>query len=319
MKFYNQDLNNDRAYLEIMTKYNLSYWMAIDLYQYANSCLDDLNKYEYEKILSQYSLAIQTMHEADKLAELLKGDHRDCLSVQRDFLELCLEDHRLDNIFQINIDSESTETSDLFMKDKHDECSASYMNYLSPNSYEYKITLSMNYFSNAQMNMLKFHSNLEFYSNEHAQALIHLIIDDFMSARILLDQCLSCDECHNEVINEYLIMTLDIKKDKTNLALKEYFTANIEFTTLWREIFYLHEEFFKDLSLGELNLPPVDVDFFSCQADQMFLKLNKAALELQLMILNGMGVKMPYIEIYSARQIKSPIDFITYKNYKTVN
>ena len=43
MKFYNLDKNLDLDYLEISTKLNLAYWIASDLYEYAESNKDNIN------------------------------------------------------------------------------------------------------------------------------------------------------------------------------------------------------------------------------------------------------------------------------------
>ncbi|MDC1171043.1 hypothetical protein OAT61_02085, partial [Gammaproteobacteria bacterium] len=63
LKFYNINLNEDRKYLEVATKYNLAHWMVADLYHYASSYKDSFNEYEFDKMLKQYNLASNIFHE----------------------------------------------------------------------------------------------------------------------------------------------------------------------------------------------------------------------------------------------------------------
>jgi len=311
MNFYNKDINQDRFYLEISTKYNTAYWITSDLYHYVTSYPDDFNEYEYEKMLAQYSLAAQIMHESDDLAQFVTGEHRRCLNAQRVFIEACLIDFRIDKIFLPSLDSETTEVQMRFMEDCFERYSNQYKRCLLTESCEYVLLDSFKYFANAQWAMMKLNSQFEFNTRETNEELTEDVVDHFMSARIIVDQGIDNKNVHDAIINEFKIITSEKEINLLKEDTLEYFKANLNYMNLWKELYSLYEEFYKDLIINGYNLSDSEIDLLTYESEQYFSRINKSGIELNLMILDQMEVKIPHIEIYSARKIKNPTDFIT--------
>ena len=313
MNFYNKGTNQDRLYLEIATKYNIAYWIASDLYHYTTSFPHDFNEYEYKRMLSQYSLAAQIMYESDDLAQFITGDHKTCLRAERVFIEACLIDFRIDKIFSPNLDSEAAEVQLRYMEDCFERYSEQYKQFLLPESCGHVLLQSFEYFANAQWAMIKLNSQFEFNTNEINKRFAEDIVDEFMSARILLDQGIDNINVHDEIISEFKIITSENKIKPLNEDFLEYFKANLNYMNLWREVYSLYEEFYKDLILNSYDLPDSEIDLLNHNSEQYFSRINKSGIELSLAILDYMEIKVPHVEIYSARKIKNPTDFLIKK------
>ena len=73
MNFFNQNIEQDRIFLELQTKLNFSYWIAADLEHYFDSCEKDINQFEYKKLLKQYKLAFDVFNSVDIEASRLSN------------------------------------------------------------------------------------------------------------------------------------------------------------------------------------------------------------------------------------------------------
>ena len=81
MQFYFKKPHQDRLYLKIITTINLSYWIASDAHHYASEHTKEVNKYEYDRLKSQYNLAINLFTEGQDLIHFLEGDHAECANL----------------------------------------------------------------------------------------------------------------------------------------------------------------------------------------------------------------------------------------------
>ena len=87
---------------------------------------------------------------------------------------------------------------------------------------------------------------------------------------------------------------------------------HINYIELWREFFNIQEEIYKNF-IEPTNIQDSEIEFNISQMEQYVSRINKAAIELNFLILRNMDIKLPHIEIYSARAIKGPVDFLTKK------
>ena len=94
MQFYFKKPHQDRLYLKIITTINLSYWKASDAHHYASEHTNEVNKYEYDRLKSQYNLAINLFTEGQDLIHFLEGDHEIIKKILSDIFEeehVCVE------------------------------------------------------------------------------------------------------------------------------------------------------------------------------------------------------------------------------------
>tara|TARA_B100000795_G_scaffold260465_1_gene236375 strand:+ start:847 stop:1803 length:957 start_codon:yes stop_codon:yes gene_type:complete len=313
LKFYNTNIDLDRNYLEVASKYNLVYWIASDLYHYATSYQGSFNEYEYERMIKQYNLASNLMYEADDIAQFIEGDRKKCLLTQRNFTELTLIDLRIDKIFSTKLDSESEELRYLSMQDKFDDFTDQYKQYLIPESIEYSLLEAMKYYAIAERAMAKFNAQFEFNNVEKNEQLIEDIVIELISARTLLNQVINNNTYQDSLISEFLISTYQHKETVCKSSLLNYISMNKGYVELWREFFATHEEVYRGF-IESLDTQDCELEFNALQIEQYVSRINQAAIELNLFILSNMDIKIPHIEIYSARAIKGPIDFLTKRN-----
>ena len=315
LKFYNINLNEDRKYLEVATKYNLAHWMVADLYHYASSYKDSFNEYEFDKMLKQYNLASNIFHEADDQAQFIKGDRKKCLHTLKKYTALSMVDLRIDTIFLPTTDSESEEIRDISMASEYYNFSECYKNFLLPESLEYALLEAMNFFMSTESKIRELDSQFEFNDIEKNEQLTEDIIVDLMSAKEILDRAISSDAFQDSLISEFLISAHQDREKVTNENVKSYISMHINYIDLWREFFNIQEEIYKNF-IDPANMQDSEIEFNVTQMEQYVSRINKAAIELNFLILRNMGIKLPHIEIYSARAIKGPIDFLAMKNIR---
>ena len=311
MKFYNLDKNLDLDFLEISTKLNLAYWIASDLYEYAESNKDNINEYEYERMLNQYSLAGQILHEADDLIQFLnQSEHKKCLLLLRHYVENSIIDFRIDNILLSTADSENQEIALQELINKFEEYSKKYANFLNPNSSEYALLESYKYLHAGSDAIFKLTSFYEFNSKNDNKELCEEVIENFMTGRILLDQSINNHDFIDQIQVEFNLSTFENKQAATKANLNKFYNLSLSILHLWREFYYINEQCYKDLLISNFNNIE-ELDLTAHNSEQYLYMINKTAIQLNQLILNNMGIDIPDIEIYSARKIKSPLDFIS--------
>ena len=81
MQFYFKNPLQDRLFFKTISTINLSYWIASDAHNYASEHTKDINKYEYDRLKSQYNLATNLFEESKNLSQFLEGDHAECANL----------------------------------------------------------------------------------------------------------------------------------------------------------------------------------------------------------------------------------------------
>lgn len=313
LKFYNSNVHLDHNYLEAATKYNLAHWMAVDLYHYATFYKDSFNDYEYKKMLDQYSLASNIFYEAEDYAQFIEGDRKKCLKALYHFTKLTMLDLKIDTIFSSSLDSETEEIRELSMQSRHDNFSRYYKKFLLSESLEYALLIAMEFFINAEYKMREFNSQFEFNDITKSNQLIEDIVVEIMSAKEVLNRSVSSDIYQDSLISEFLISTSKNKTKATNENLLDYINMHKNFLQLWREFFDIHEQTYR-LFIDGAHTQDSELEFNTLQVEQYIARINKAAMEINFAILNNMDILLPHVEIYSARAIKGPIDYLTKRN-----
>ena len=167
MKFYNLNPDLDLDFYKISTKLNLAYWITADLYVYAESSKEDINEYEFERMLNQYSLAAQVFHEAEDSIQFIKeGDHKKCLLLLAHYIQTTMIDNDIQNIFTPKLDSEKEEIEEQEMINRFDEYIKEYTSYLIPNTFEYNLSRSFKYLTSAISAASKLHGFYEFTNSQ---------------------------------------------------------------------------------------------------------------------------------------------------------
>ena len=78
MNFYNDNKIQDKLFMEIQVKYNLSYWIASDVDHFVENFPELLSESDFKNLREQYIFALDIFKDANKKAFLLNGRHKRC-------------------------------------------------------------------------------------------------------------------------------------------------------------------------------------------------------------------------------------------------
>lgn len=314
MQFYFKNSHQDRLYLKIITKINLSYWIASDAHHYASEHTKDINKYEYDRLKSQYNLAINLFTEGQDLIQFLEGDHAECANLVLRHISTIIQSCRIDKIFIPDaVDEEIHEVDvhdaifdeDIFIQE--------YKKFLIPGDLETDFVESEMFFGKSCIKMIKFLKN-EYENYNDAAEDCRDIIDGVMSARIITENGIKNNLYKDSLEREYSIFYEDAWTPKPH-SFNDYYETSMDYLDFWRDYYTVHEQYYKrffDQIISEEE-SKAESDFFYQTVEQYTLIMHKKAIEINLMILENLGVDVPPFEIYSARKITSPIEFLPHK------
>jgi len=314
MQFYFKKPHQDRLYLKIITTINLSYWIASDAHHYASEHTNEVNKYEYDRLKSQYNLAINLFTEGQDLIHFLEGDHAECANLVSRHIGTKIQSNRIDKIFMPNVADD-----EIYEVDIHDSIFdedifyQEYKKFLIPGNLETDFIKSEIFFVESSIKMINFLKN-EYENYNDAAEECRDIIDGVMSARIIMDHGIKNDLYKESLEREYSIFYEDAWTPKPNSFIS-YYGASMDSLRFWRDYYTVHEQYYKRffdafISEEESN---AESNFFHQTIEQYSLIMHKNAIEINLMILENLGVDVPPFDIYSARKITSPIEFIQHK------
>ncbi len=311
MQFFYQDHQQDKLYLQAAATINLSFWISSDVYNYASDNISEINKYEYDRLKSQYDLALNLYEKGKDISNLLTGDHAECAnlllghtitSIQDDSItELFLPNSKKDKAFEIDL-LDAIFDADIFIK--------KYQKFLIPGDLETDLIKAEVIFANSSSKILNFLNNEYSNINDAAKACEE-IIDEIMAARVIVENAIKHNSYKASLEKEYSIF-YDCNFLEKPHSFDSYYAASIGAMHFWREYYAIHEQFYKNYfdKADEIN---EEQNFFNQTLNQYNLILNKNSIELNMMILENLGIRIPDFEIYSARKIRNPVEFLQHQ------
>ena len=312
MKFFYTNPDQDKLYLKVNTLINISYWIASDAFHFASKQVKEINKYEYNNLQSQYDLANNLYKDAKDLSESLTGDHHKSAELLLNHSIKSFDEFQIDKIFMPEITSNELDKLDI--QDAifdEDLFYASYRKFLTPGDIESDFIKAELIFGSACNKMIHFMETG--YKNYKAAAKdCNKIIEETMEARIILDHGISNDLYRKSLRKEYEIFNIDVDKNIKLYSFDDYYEASMDYMNFWRDYFIIHEQYYKNFFEPDSCIYP-EADFFNQTCGQYIFIMHKKAIELNLIILKNLGLEIPSFEIYSARKIISPIDFLEHK------
>jgi len=311
VNFFNQNIEQDRIFLELQTKLNFSYWIAADLEHYFDSCEKDINQFEYKKLLKQYKLAFDVFNSVDIEASRLSNKQQQCLEIHKEYTYECLTEEL--NFFNKKLtDSESEEIRVSHAINKHNDFQAQYMKYLHPNELESYLLRSYSYLGHAVEATLQLCSDLEFDDSKKISKGTCEAYKNFRLSRIELEMAIKDPYVLEGIIDEYAIISPIESSDKD---IQKYCDMQFNFLRLWKDYFYTCENYYSQLFDHDDDAEcDAESKLFNYETQNYLGFINGISIRLHLFILRKLNVEVPKIEIYSSRIIKSPIDYIKNNN-----
>ena len=309
MRFFYTNPDQDKLYLKVNTLINISYWIASDAFHFASKQVKEINKYEYNNLQFQYDLANSLYKDAKDLSGSLTGDHNKSAELLLNHSIKSFDEFQIDKIFMPEITS-----NDLDKLDIHDAIFdedlfySSYKKFLTPGDIESDFIKAELIFGSACNKMVHF-METSYKNYKAASRDCNKIIEETMEARIILDYGISNDLYRESLKKEYEVFYINTDKNIKLYSFNDYYQASMDYMNFWRDYYIIHEQYYKNFFEPENSIYP-EADFFNQTCEQYIFIMHKKAIELNLIILNNLGVEIPSFEIYSARKIISPIDFL---------
>ena len=305
MIFYNQNPEQDRRFLELQTKLNLSYWISADLDHYYQSSKENINTYQYKKLLEQRRISLDIINSINIGSENIGFNAKACLFALKKFVEGCIKFSDFTDTTK-NTDSESEEINILHMNSIEKEFHDVYLDHLHPNEMESYMLRSFSSFGAGLEAIMQFMSEIEFNDDKKLVSLSDQISNDFILTRSFLDKALKDPNTLEFLLDELTIITGGklLQKD-----VEEFYDLNLNFTRLFKEYVMVYERYCNNLLNNEQE-DENDSDLLEFESNNYLGFINVLAIKMHLFILKKMNISIPKLEIFSQRVIKSPIDYI---------
>tara|TARA_B100001175_G_C19456212_1_gene613934 strand:+ start:420 stop:1376 length:957 start_codon:yes stop_codon:yes gene_type:complete len=311
MQFFYQDHQQDKIYLQAAATINLSFWISSDVNNYASDNISEINQYEYDRLISQYHLALNIFKDGEELCKRLKGDHAKCAnlllghtftSIKDDSIsELFRSEELQDSELELNL-LDAIFDADIFIK--------KYQKFLIPGDLETDLIKAEVIFANSSSKILNFINN-QYTNFDDAAKDCEEIIDGIMSARVIVENAIKHNMYKRSLKREYSIFC-DNNLVNPSHSFEDFYEASIKAIYFWREYYAIHEQFYKNF-FDKADDSNNEQNFFHQTLNQYNLIMHKNSIELNTMILDNLDVTIPNFEIYSARKITNPIEFLQYK------
>ena len=308
MIFFNKNTKHDKQFLELQTKLNHAYWVASDAHHYFENAENNINTYEYGKLVKQFNSSIEMAEDISISSTNLDHDHAQSLKILKKFVLECINELNFSKNIKLK-DSESEEIDMMNQLQIQENFVKAYLPYLHTNEMESYMQKSFLIFAKACANLNKLYLSLELGDSESFQKGINKVIAEFKLARTEIESCINDPFVVEGILDECSIMLF---KNFSDSDIKKYSNLHFEHMNLWIEFFLAYEQSFEELfneskTKEEENVDSLMLDY---QQNHYYGLININAIEIHQLMFKKMGIDMPKIDVYSLRLIKSPIDFI---------
>jgi hypothetical protein len=307
MNFYNDNKIQDKLFMEIQVKYNLSYWIASDVDHFVENFPELLSESDFKNLREQYIFALDIFKDANKKAFLLDGRHKRCEQILSQYTKKCLEDFKYPKLMDAE-DSESEEIAMLEIISTQNNFSRNYIKYLSGDDMELYVINSYSFFSKAITGMMHLNLLLNRENEDESLKVAHEIISDLNTAKSILDQCLSAKNWIEAMVDDILIIS---SASPSNKDVSKFLDSNIEFLQLWKELYFIYSEFYSSLIETGFEYDEVEYSIMNFESTKYLGKININAIKNCYIILDMMNINISQTEIFSIRTIKNPLTYIS--------
>ncbi len=308
MIFFNKNTKHDKQFLELQTRLNFAYWVASDAHHYFENAENNINTYEYVKLVKQFNSSIEMAEDISISSTNLDLDHGQSLKILKQFVLECINELNFSKNNKPK-DSESEEINMMNQLQIQENFVEAYLPYLHPNELESYMQQSFLIFSKACNNINELYLSLEFNDSASFKKGINKVLAEFKLARTMIEKGINDPFVVEGILDECSIMSFNNFSDSD---IKKYSNMHFDYMNLWIEFIVAYErsfdEMFNDNQIAEdENVSSLMLDYLQ---NHYYGLININAIEIHQFMFEKMGIDIPKIEVYSLRLIKSPIDFI---------
>lgn len=308
MKFFNKNNNHDREFIKLQTKLNYSYWIAADIEHYYQNNKNNINRYEFEQLNIQYQKSLDIFNSVNIAATDISVEHKSALFALRSFVKACIEHCDIKHDRSL-LDSESFEINIYEIIQIEKEFHKVFLNQLHPDEMETYVIQSYIFFEKGCELLTKLISEIEFFDKENIAKLSEQILSNFKIARDTLDKALTNPNSFELALDELSIINNGILIESD---VKEFSNLNSDYIKHWKELVQAYERYCLNI-LNEDEEGACHSEILDFEVANYLGLINILAMEINTFILKKLDLKIPDLQIYSKRIIKSPIDYFENK------
>lgn len=308
MKFFNKNNNHDREFIKLQTKLNYSYWIAADIEHYYQNNKNNINRYEFEQLNIQYQKSLDIFNSVNIAATDISIEHKSALYALRSFVKACIEHCDIKHDGSL-LDSESFEINIYEIIQIEKEFHKVFLNHLHPDEMETYVIQSYIFFEKGCELLTKLISEIEFFDKENIAKLSEQILSNFKIARDTLDKALTNPNSFELALDELSIINNGILIESD---VKEFSNLNSDYIKHWKELVLAYERYCLNI-LNEDEEDACHSEILDFEVTNYLGLINILAMEINTFILKKLDLKIPDLQIYSKRIIKSPIDYFENK------
>ena len=311
MNFFDNNIKQDKLFIEINNRLSLCYWMASDIDNFVENFPELINKNILKQIFKNSNSLNVFFEQAKDDISKLNGVHKECALEIYHFVKVCMEEFECIHSMPFQDEPEDSKLSkiidlDIYLRDQLTQ------KYLLHSDVEYHRNMAYKFYTKSSWALTDFISYLS-QKDEHelAKRALKFGLHNLNKAQRAID------------IGMNFLKRSDISTKELRIALKdnnyvptqfkeiytnEYQDLQVNFNITLKELFFVTKEFYAQF---EDDQDPSDAEFklFSHESNQYLSKLNQVGFEISKLMLTIMDINLPNYQLLSNMTIKNHLDY----------
>ena len=307
MIFYKKNNADDKLFLELQTKLNLSYWIAADAEHYYQTCKDNINTYDYKRLVKQFDNASSIANEFDTNNLEMSDDHIKAIKILRDFVTYSIKE--LD--FRKKDDNENDDCDVINLAYQQEKFINKFLRFLHKREPECYLQTAYLYFSKGMLSLEDQYWDSKRSSHYVRNRRNHLV--NYLNTAIdKIDSGIKDPNVLDFIMDECAIIGIEKFSDKD---IDKYINLHIDFMNMWKECITTTKNSYDEILSGNLDeyVEAEEISMLEYTQNNYFGIINELGIKINQMIIDKMNIEFPKTEIFSRRVIKNPMERINEK------
>ena len=307
MIFYKKNNADDKLFLQLQTKLNLSYWIAADAEHYYQTCKDNINTYDYKRLVKQFDNASSIANQLDTNNLEMSDDHNKAIKILRDFVTYSITELN----FRKKDDNENDDCDMLNLAYQQEKFINKYIRFLNRSEPEYYLQTAYLYFSKGMLSLEDQYWDSK-RSSHYLRNRRNYLVNYLNTAIDKIDSGIKDPNVLDFIMDECAIIGIEKFSDKD---IDKYINLHIDFMNMWKECITTTKNSYDEILSGNLDEYVVaeEISMLEYTQNNYFGIINVLGIKINQMIIDKMNIEFPKAEIFSRRVIKNPMERINEK------
>ncbi len=312
MNFFDNDIKQDKLFIEINNRLSLCYWMASDIDNFVENFPELINKNILKQIFKNSNSLNVFFEQVKEDISKLNGTHKECALEIYHFVKVCMEEFECIHSTPFQDEPEDSKLSkiidlDIYLRDQLTQ------KYLLHSDVEYHRNMAYKFYTKSSWALTDFISYLsQKDEQELAKRALKFGLHNLNNAERAIDVGMNFLKHSDTSTKELRIALKDNKYLSTqskDIYINEYYDLQVNFNIILKELFFVTKEFYAQF---EDDQDPSDAEFklFSHESNQYLSKLNQVGFEISKLMLTIMDGDLPNYQLLSEMTIKNHLDYI---------